>query len=62
MIQILLTLIIYGLIFWLLFWLINYIGIPEPFHKAFKVILAVAAVIAIIGLLTGSIDTFPILK
>jgi len=44
-------LIIVGLIFWLLFWLIGYVGLPEPFNKVAKVVLAVAAVIFLIGFL-----------
>jgi len=44
-------LIIAGLIFWLLLWLIDCVRIPEPFNKAAKVILAVAAVIFLIGFL-----------
>ncbi len=34
-----------GLIFWLLTWLISYIGLPEPFAKVVKVIIAVLAVV-----------------
>lgn len=44
-------LIIIGLCFWLVWWLIEYIGIPEPFHKVCKVILAVAAVFICINVL-----------
>ena len=35
----------FGLIFWLLWWLVEYVGLPEPFHKVAKVVLAVAAVL-----------------
>ncbi len=49
------TLIVYlivaGLIFWLLNWLISYCGIPEPFNKVARIILAVLAVLVVIGLL-----------
>ncbi len=31
--RVIIFLIIAGGIFWLLFWLIDYVGIPEPFHK-----------------------------
>jgi hypothetical protein len=40
-----------GLCFWLLNWLIGYIGLPEPFAKVAKVILAVAAVLFLINVL-----------
>lgn len=46
-----LYIVIIGLVFWLLFWLVDYVGIPEPFHKVAKVILAVVAVIVCIGFL-----------
>jgi hypothetical protein len=44
-------LIVAGLIFWLLSWLIAYIGLPEPFAKVAKVVLAVAAVLVVINVL-----------
>lgn len=47
----LIWLVVVGLIFWLLWWLISYIGLPEPFAKVARVILAVAAVIICINFL-----------
>ena len=47
------TLIILGLVFYLLWWLIGYCGLPEPFNKVARVILAVAAVLIIINMLLG---------
>lgn len=44
-------LIVAGLIFYLLWWLIGYVGLPEPFNKVARVVLAVLAVFVIIGLL-----------
>lgn len=58
---ILLSLIVWGLIFWLAWWLLGTLGIPEPFNKAITVVLAIAAVIIIIGILTGTIDPFTFL-
>lgn len=46
-------LIICGVIFWVLQWLIAYIGIPEPFAKVIKVIMALAVVIVLINFLLG---------
>lgn len=45
------VLIVAGLIFWLLWWLIQCIGLPEPFNKVARVVLAVAAVLVAIGVL-----------
>lgn len=44
-------LVVVGCIFWLLTWLIDYIGLPEPFHKIARVIIAVVAVIIVLLLL-----------
>lgn len=52
------SLVIWGLVFWLFWWLLGIIGLPEPFNKVATVLLALAAVIVIIGLLTGSIVPF----
>ncbi len=49
----LLYLIICAVIFWLLNWLIAYIGIPEPFAKVIKVVMAIAVVIVLINFLLG---------
>ncbi len=57
----LLALVVWGLIFWLLWWAMGALAMPEPFAKVIKVVLIVAAVVVIIGLLTGSIAPFPFL-
>lgn len=51
----LVTLVIYGLIFWLFFWALGALAVPEPFHTVIRVVLVLAAVVVILGLLTGSI-------
>ncbi len=61
-ISLLLTLIIWGLIFYVLFWGLGAAGISEPFNKVARVILIVAAVVIVIGLLTGSVHSFPIIQ
>jgi len=53
----LVTIIIVGLIFYLLWWLLGVIGLPEPFSKVATVILALVAVIFLIGILTGQVPT-----
>ena len=50
-VYIVVLLIVAGLIFWLLSWLIDYVGLPEPFHKVARVVLAVAAVLVVIAAL-----------
>jgi hypothetical protein len=60
-IALLLALVIWGLVFWLLWWGLGAVGLPEPFHKVAVVVLVIAAIIVVIGLLTGSIAPFPFL-
>lgn len=45
--------IVAGLIFWLLTWLVAYVGIPEPFNKVARVIIAVVAVLILINAILG---------
>ena len=49
------TLVLVGLIFWLIWWFIGTIGLPEPFAKVATVLVALAALIFLIGLLTGQV-------
>lgn len=57
LLSLLLTLVIVGCIFWLLWWLVAYIGLPAPFDKVARVILAVVAVLILIDLLLGLAGT-----
>ena len=43
--------IIAGIIFWLVNWLITYAGVPEPFNKVAKVIVAIVAVVFLVNAL-----------
>ncbi len=61
-VTIVIYLIVAGLIFGLLWWLVDYCGIPEPFHKAAKVGLAILAVLVIIGLLLSLVTGTPIFR
>ncbi len=61
LLSLLVTLVIVGLIFWLLWWFLGTIGLPEPFGKVATVILALAAVIFLIGILTGQVPHMKIL-
>ncbi len=60
-ISLLLYLVCIGMVFWLLYWLVNYVGLPEPFNKVARVILAVSAVVVLIGILM-SLAGHPIVR
>jgi len=53
MISLLITIVIVGLVFYLLWWLVGYIGLPEPFNKVAHVVIALIAVVWLLGVLTG---------
>ena len=53
LLSIIMWIIIIGGICWLLWWLIGYIGLPAPFDKVARVIIAVVAVFLLINLLLG---------
>lgn len=57
LLSILVTIVIVGLILWLIWWLISYIGLPQPFDKVARVLVALVAVIMIINLLLGFVGT-----
>ena len=51
-----------GLVFWLLNWLISYVGVPDPFAKFARVVLAILAVLVIIGALLSVVNGTPIFR
>jgi hypothetical protein len=51
LVSIVIYLLIVGGIVWLLWWLVAFIGLPEPFNKVARVLIAVVAVLAMINLL-----------
>lgn len=51
LLMLLVYIIVAGLVFYLLYWLIAQVGLPEPFDKVARVILALVAVIFLIGVL-----------
>jgi hypothetical protein len=53
LISLLITLVIFGLIFYAIWWFLGYVGLPAPFDKVARVILALVALIVIIDLLLG---------
>ncbi len=53
LLSLLVTLIIVGLIAWLCWWFIDYVGLPEPFNKVCRVIIALVVLIYLINILLG---------
>ena len=53
-------LIVGGLIFYLLHWLIGYVGVPDPWNKVARVVLAIFAVLFIILILLSLVSVRPI--
>ena len=53
LLSLLVTLVVVGLICWLLWWFIGFVGIPEPFNKVARVLVALFAVVYLINLLMG---------
>ncbi len=51
LIHVVISLIIAGVIFWLVQWLVAYIGIPDPFAKIIRVVIAIAIVVYLIDVL-----------
>lgn len=62
LVHIIIYLLIVGGICWLLWWLIGYIGLPEPFNKIARVIVAVVAVLLCINLLLGLGGAQPLVR
>ena len=57
LLSILVTIVVVGLVCYLLWWLIGYIGLPEPFDKVARVIVALVAVIFLLNLVLGLTGT-----
>lgn len=56
MVNALIYIVVAGLIWWILSWFISYVGIPEPFNKVARVVLAIIAVLMLVNgllMLTG---------
>ncbi len=53
LVSLLVTLVVAGLIFWLLWWFLSICGLPEPFNKIARIIVALVAVVFLINLLLG---------
>jgi peptidoglycan/LPS O-acetylase OafA/YrhL len=51
LLSVLIWLIVIGVIFYVLWWLVGFLGLPEPFNKVARVIIAIVAVIFLINFL-----------
>lgn len=60
-IYLLFTVIILGVVFYLVWWLLAQIPMPPPFRVVANVVLAVLAVLVLLGVLFGGI-TVPVLR
>jgi hypothetical protein len=56
LISLLITVIIIGLVFYLVWWAISKIPLPDPFGVVVQVILALIAVLVLLGLLFGGVS------
>lgn len=61
-VMVIVYLIVAGLVFWLLWWLISYIAPPEPFRKIANVVLAILAVLVVIGILLSLVGGQPVFR
>jgi hypothetical protein len=55
MIELLITLIFYGLLLAILWWAVSQIPVPAPFSWVIRVVFALIVCLVLISLLTGSI-------
>lgn len=53
LLSVLVTIVIVGLILWLCWWFVSYIGLPQPFDKVARVLIALVALIFLINILLG---------
>lgn len=61
LVDFLIALFVGALIFYLLWWFIGYAGLPEPFNKVARVVIAAAAVFFLINLVLGLFGS-PLIK
>lgn len=61
-VSLIMYLVVAGLIFWLLWWLVDYVAPPEPFRKIANVVLAILAVLVVIGLLLSLVGGQPVFR
>lgn len=55
LITLLIYIILLGLVFYVLWWALAKIGLPAPFDKVAQVVIVLLVVVALLGIVTGSI-------
>ena len=53
LLSLLVYVIVIGLACYLLWWLVGFVGLPEPFDKVARVIIALVAVVFLLGVIFG---------
>ncbi len=61
LIGLLVYVLVIGLIFALLFWLVDQLPLPAPFNMVAKAILAVIAIVLLLGIVFGGVSV-PVLR
>lgn len=51
LVELVIYIVVLGAVVWLLLWLIDYVPIPEPFHRVARVVVVVVGVLILILLL-----------
>jgi len=51
LVNMLIAVVVLGLVCFLLWWLLDYAGVPQPFNKVGKVLIALVAVVLLIRLI-----------
>lgn len=62
LVTLLIVIVIAGFICYLLWWLIGFIGLPEPFNKVARALVAVVAVLFLINVLLQVAGMTPIVR
>ena len=62
LLSLLVTLVVVGLIAWLCWWFIDFCGLPEPFNKVAKVLVALVVLIFLINMLLGFGGGTPLIR
>lgn len=57
LVEIVIYLVVVGLILWCIWWFIAYVGLPEPFNKIARVLVALVALVIVVNLLLGLVGT-----
>ena len=62
LLSIVVWLVVVGLILYVLWWLIGYVGLPQPFDKVARVIVAVVAAVLLINFLLSLTGATPLIR